>query len=581
MQLFRARPAPYRVVTTILLLAGLGIAIGITVSLLAIGFLEGISWLNAEFIIAPHERIQLATRPTLLALVTVGVPAVGGLIVGFMLYYFVSVSRSLGPADTILVVQTRGTPQPVGSGIMSTLAAMISLGCGASVGQYGPLVYLGTLIGSLANFLRLKIPNLQAICIASGVAAAISVSFNAPIAGMVFAHEVILRHYSVKAFAPTTVAAAIGYIFANVIFDRPPLFLVIFEGVQYTHEFIFFALIGILGAFVAFIYAKGILFCQAYGERSNIPAVFRPMVAGIILGFVALGIPDVLGIGQESLRFATIDGAFGIGELTLLIVAKFLVTILCLGFGFAGGVFSPILLIGILFGALCGGIFEQLQIIGYSGVVPYAICGMMAVATPVIGAPLAMMLIVFELTRNYDLTIAAMVAVVFSNLLATRLMGHSFFDMQLAARGFDLVLGRINALIGYDSISSIMRTEFPLFNTDDKIGRVTFQLAHIGRTAGVVVDINSHVVGVVHVGDSTGRPPTTLAEEVMNRETIRFSENTTIAEALEAFRQSRYEVAPIVSTQSQELLGVVYESDVIQKYREITDTIRQEENEAI
>ncbi len=575
------KPARYSVVTSILLLAVLGITIGTVVSLLAIGFLEGIAWLNSEFLIAPHERIQLATQPLLLAAVTVGVPTLGGLLIGFIVHYFVSVRRPLGPADTILVVQTRGKPQPLGSGIISTLAAMLSIGCGASVGQYGPLVYLGSQIGSLANSLKLKIPNLQAVCIASGVAAAISVSFNAPIAGMVFAHEVILRHYAVKAFAPTTVAAAIGFIFANVIFDRPPLFLVVFEGVQNSYEFILFAVVGILSAFVAVGYSKGILICQQYASRSNIPAEFRPMTAGLILGLVALEIPDVMGIGQETLRFATIDGAFAISELTVLIIAKLCVTILCLGFGFAGGVFSPVLLIGILFGALCGNIIDQLQLINHSGVVPYAICGMMAAATPVIGAPLAMILIVFELTRNYDLTIAAMVAVVFSNLLASRILGRSFFDMQLAARGFDLAQGRINALVGYDSVTKIIRTEFVRFNADDKIGKVGFQLAHIGRTAGIVVNDHNQAVGVVHVGECAGHAPTTLLDQVMNREVMRFSEDTTISEALEAFRQSKYEIAPVISSSSQTLLGVIYEDDVIEKYREITDRVREEENDPI
>ena len=571
----------YSVPTTILLLAIVGVGIGVVVSLLAIAFYEAFLWLNKEFLIDPHERIQLANNPLLLSLATVGVPAVGGLLVGFIIYYFVSARRPLGPPDTILLVQTRGTPQPFGSSVASTFAAVLSLGCGASVGHYGPLVYLGTLIGSLVSSLRLKVPNLQAICIASGVAAAISVAFNAPIAGMVFAHEVILRHFSVKAFAPTTVAAAIGFIIANVIFDRPPLFLVVFEGVQYSYEFVLFAVIGILGALLAVGYAKGILLCQSYASRSGIPEVFRPMVAGLILGVVALQFPEVLGVGRESLRFATIGGAFELGELTILIIAKIFVTILCLGFGFAGGVFGPILLIGILCGALFGGILDQLQIFGHSGVVPYAICGMMAAATPVIGAPLAMILIVFELTRNYDLTTAAMVAVVFSNLLASRMFGRSLFDVQLAFRGFDLSLGRVNALISYGSVTEIMRTEYPIFSTRDKIGKVAYQLAHIGRTAGVVVDANERPVGVVHVRDCTGRPPTTLLKDVMNPETMRFSQDTNVGQALEAFRQSDYEVAPIVSAKTQKLLGIVYESDVISKYREIADRIRQEEHDPI
>ena len=175
---------------------------------------------------------------------------------------------------------------------MSTLAALLSLGTGASVGQYGPLVYLGTIIGSIAAKLNLEIRNLQAVSIASGVAAAIAVAFNAPIAGLVFAHEVILRHYSIQVFAPTAVAAAVGYVVANVMFHRPALFLVQFEGVQFGYEFIFFAIIGVLSALLAIIYAKGILTCEALIKRTNIPTQFRPMIAGMILGLSLIHISE-------------------------------------------------------------------------------------------------------------------------------------------------------------------------------------------------------------------------------------------------------------------------------------------------
>ena len=147
------------------------------------------------------------------------------------------------------------------------------------------------------------------------------------------------------------------------------------------------------------------------------------MLAGAMLGLAAIWLPDILGIGKETLRFAVIDHAFVPGELAFLLVAKILATALCIGFGFAGGVFSPSLLIGILFGALAGNgaelVFGDLR----SDLAIYAICGMVSVTSAVIGAPLTTILIVFELTRNYDLATAAMVSVVFSNLVSYRVFG--------------------------------------------------------------------------------------------------------------------------------------------------------------
>jgi len=237
------------------------------------------------------------------------------------------------------------------AGVVSTAAAAVSLGFGASVGQYGPMVYLGAMVGDLAARLRLRVPNLPAIAIACGVAAAISTAFNAPIAGLVFAHEVVLRHYSTQAFAPTTVASCIGYILANVVFERPALFLIKFDGVQHGHEFALFGVLGMLAAGAAIGFMVLIQKSGWIAACSQIPRATRPAVAGLVLGMTALWLPDVLGVGKETLRFATIEGAFEANELLLLVVAKILLTALCIGFGFAGGVFSPALLIGILLGA--------------------------------------------------------------------------------------------------------------------------------------------------------------------------------------------------------------------------------------
>ena len=148
-------------------------------------------------------------------------PTVGGLLVGLAHRYLSPAGRPLGPPDVIRAVQFNAALPDARSGLVSTATAALSLGAGASVGQYGPMVYLGALIGGAARRLRLGVPNLPAIAVSCGVAAAIATAFNAPIAGLVFAHEVVLRHYATQAFAPVTVASATGYVIANVVFDRP------------------------------------------------------------------------------------------------------------------------------------------------------------------------------------------------------------------------------------------------------------------------------------------------------------------------------------------------------------------------
>jgi len=271
--------------------------VGTFVSLAAITFVECIAWLNDLLLISPRSRIQVQ-HSVLLDTATILVPTLGGLTVGYLIYRYSTAGRPLGPADVIKAVQLNIRLPSVRDGCISTLAATLSLGSGASVGQYGPLVYLGSLSASLLTRLRLRIPNLQQVLLACGVAAAISTAFNAPIAGLVFAHEVILRHYSMQAFAPTTVAAATGYVVANVVFDRPPLFLVEFHGVQHEYEFVIFALLGTACAFLAVFLMRSIIWITAQSKKIRLHPALKPALAGLCVGVTALHLPSRFGFSQ-------------------------------------------------------------------------------------------------------------------------------------------------------------------------------------------------------------------------------------------------------------------------------------------
>lgn len=567
------------IVYQIILVTVVAIVVGTAASLAAIGFVDAVHYLNDRLLISPYARVLAEDRPGLVAAATLIVPAAGGLIVGLMVHFLVREKRGLAPPDAILAAQTSGPAPGFRSGVASSLAALVSLGSGASVGQYGPLVYLGAMFGNLAGRLRLNLRHQRSIAIACGVAAAISTAFNAPIAGLVFAHEVILRHYSLRAFAPVTVAAATGYIIANVIFDRPALFLVSFERVEHSYEFVFFALEGVLCAGLAWVFMLLLRFSTNIARRHIAVPWVRPAIAGLMVGLVALWIPEVLGIGQETLRFATIEGAFGIGELGLIIVAKLVLTALCVGFGFVGGVFSPALLIGILFGAFYGLMLPYLAPVPHSGLEVYAICGMMALASSVIGAPLTTILIVFELTRSYDLTIAAMVAVVFANLISYRVIGRSLFDLQLRERGFDLSLGRDKAILETHRIRDYLSTNVTTVSERDTVGDVRQRLVDDHRSEAMVLNRDQKLLGVVRLQGIVNSQADTPVLETAIQSFTTFDEDTSVWQSMEMLRGFLGEAVPLVDRRGR-LKGVVPEEAVIRAYLEIVHDLREEENEA-
>jgi len=376
-----------------------------------------------------------------------------------------------------------------------------------------------------------------------------------------------LRHYSTQAFAPTTISAVTGYVLANVIFERPALFLVQFEGVQHGHEFLLFGALGVLCAGLAIMFMRLVLRITVMAAQSGIPKILRPAAAGLALGLTALWLPDVLGVGKEALRFATIEDAFGAGELAVLVAAKIALTALCIGFGFAGGVFSPALLIGILFGALFWTAIDGTGALSTSGIAVYAICGMMALTSPVIGAPLTTILIVFELTRNYDITIAAMVSVVVSNLIAHRVFGRSLFDVQLARAGADLSAGRDRARLQAMPVSTCLTGDIIVATQDIPVDEIHARLDSSPWSEAYLTDSDGRFAGVLSRSARTPHVPS-----------LQFHDGTTVLEAMQALRGFIGDAIPVIHRDTGKLIGVVSEASVIEAYLDISQSLRREEN---
>jgi CIC family chloride channel protein len=560
------------------ILTGTALIIGTAAALAAIALLALVDALNTWLLVAPKARVQSEQLHWLVVTATLVVPTVGGLLVGLAHRYLSPAGRPLGPPDVILAVQFNTALPDVRSGLVSTATATLSLGAGAAVGQYGPMVYLGALIGDTARRLRLDVPNLPAIAVSCGVAAAIATAFNAPIAGLVFAHEVVLRHYATQAFAPVTVASATGYVISNVVLDRPALFLVTFEGVAHGYEFVLFAVLGLLMALAAVGFMRLLLRTGPALRRAIPRAEFRPAAAGLALGLTALALPDVLGIGRELVRFATIEGAFGGGELVVLIAARIVMTAVCLGAGFSGGVFSPALLIGSLWGALFWMGATGVLGIDTAGVPAYAIAGMMAFASAVIGAPLTCILIVFELTRSYDVTIAAMVAVVFSNLVSHRMFGRSLFDVQLAERGLDFSLGRHRARLASLTVRDLVNDTAVTARADEPATAVAVRLARHEWPRAFVTDAQGRLVGVF---DAAAAEPATTVGAAARPAGIAFYEDTDLATAMEMMRGFSGDAVPVVGRDDGRYLGAVSEAALVSAWLDHSRRLREEENASL
>ncbi len=410
----------------------LGCFAGAAVALLR----EFIATLQLLFFNAEVERLSFTVAKLPWWHVVI-VPTLGGLLVGILTYRYLPGRRPHNVSDVIEANALKGGRMSSRTGLKAALISGISIGSGASVGREGPAVHLGASISSwIGRRLHLSKP-LTRTLLGCGVASAVAASFNAPIAGALFASEVVIGHYALKAFAPIVIASVAGTAVSRAWFGDFPAFTFDTGIIASLWEFPAFAILGLLSGVLAIIFMRSVELASKASRALPTPEWARPAIAGFILGGIALQLPQVLGIGYAAMESALLM-EFTLWTLIGICIAKVAATAICLGFGFSGGVFSPALVIGAMLGASYGIVATDVFPDHSSNVSVYAIVGMGAVAAAVLGAPISTTLIIFEMTSNYGLTLAVMVAVVIASEISHHFYGRSFFSVQLLNRGIDV-----------------------------------------------------------------------------------------------------------------------------------------------
>lgn len=428
--------------------------VGVAVGYAALGFRLAIGMFQLPWLWTASERVVSAAAQVpwwnvLLA------PMIGGLIVGFLLERFVGGRRAHAVADVIESRALRDCRIDVRTGLWSAFLAAMSLGSGASLGREGPVVHLGAMLASsIEDRFRLTPASRRAL-FAAGVAAAVSSSFNAPIAGVLFAHEVILGHYALRALVPIVIASVAGGIVSRLHFGNFAAFAVPEYQITTYWEFPAFVLLGVTCATVAVLFQVAIMLSERVVWRFDMPLWLRTGLGGLAVGAIALVFPEVLGVGYETTDQALYRN-LPLSMLLMLIVAKTAATAISMSVRFAGGVFSPSLYLGATTGAAFGIIATStFPDVGASHGL-YAILGMGAVAASVLGAPLSTTLICFELTGGYSMTIALLLTVSISVALSQAVLGQSFFHWQLGKRGLFLQEGPHKSIMRRLMVSSFM-----------------------------------------------------------------------------------------------------------------------------
>ncbi len=481
---------------TLAVLTGLGAGLG------AIAF----RWLIGAFTMvftgqSDYGAVSRPTHPDLPFLgiwFIVAVPVVGGLLYGPLIDRFAREARGHGVPEVMLAVAERGGRIRPRVAIVKSLASAICLGSGGSVGREGPIVQIGSALGSaIGQALRVGESSLR-LLVACGAAGGISATFNAPIAGVFFALELILRDFEVRSFGAVVLASVTADVVSRAAFGSssflplPPFTIV------NLWEYPLYATLGLVAAVVGIGFSRVLYGMEDVIDRlwEPRPEWLRPVAGGLVLGLLLLALPQLYGVGYAPLEQA-IGGHDALELLLLLLVGKMIATSLTIGIGGSGGVFAPSLFIGGMLGTAFGVVVNSL----FPGMVApagaYGLVGMGAVFAAAAHAPITSVLILFELTGDYTVILPLMTAIAVSAGVSALLTSETIYTLKLRRRGIDVRRGRAASVMDLITVRNAMRPVPDPVSTTAPLGEVVDRLIAAGVETLPVVDQAGVYSGIV------------------------------------------------------------------------------------
>ncbi|MCK7621843.1 chloride channel protein [Streptomyces sp. RS10V-4] len=383
-------------------------------------------------------------------------PVVGGLLYGPLVDRFAKEARGHGVPEVMLAVAQRGGRINPQVSVVKALASALCIGSGGSVGREGPIVQIGSALGSTLGRVVKVSEDRMRLLVACGAAGGIAATFNAPLAGVFFAMELILGTFSAEAFGATVLASVTASVIGRAAFGNTAFLVLPPFHVEHLAQYGLFALLGVVAGVVGVGFTRVLYWIEdACDWAWRGPEWLRPAAGGLLLGLILLVLPQMYGVGYPVLEKAT-QGGYVIAFLLLLLVGKVVATSLTIGIGGSGGVFAPSLFIGAMLGAAYGAVAGHL-IPGTAGNAgAYALVGMGAVFAGASRAPITAVVILFELTGQYTIILPLMLAIVLATATSRLLSRDTVYTLKLRRRGIDLHASAPHAALGSQTVETVM-----------------------------------------------------------------------------------------------------------------------------
>ncbi len=422
---------------------GLAGALGAVLFRLLIRAIQGFAFEGVDGLVAVFEEgIAAETRDPLDVAQhmawywKIAIPAIGGLLVGPLIYFFAREARGHGIPEVMKAVAVRGGVIRARIVGVKALASALSIGTGGSVGREGPIVQIGSAFGStLGQWLRLNAAGVRTL-VGCGAAAGISATFNAPIAGAIFAAEIIVGDFAVTQFTPIVISSVVASVVTRYAVGNHPAFPVPDYEIVSPFELGPYMIAGIAAGLVAVAFIRTLSLAEDTFARIPMPEWSKASLGGAMVGVMAIWLPNVYGVGYTTISGALM-GQLTVGLMAILVVAKIIATSVTIGSGGSGGVFAPSLFLGAMAGGVVGTLVEQYFPGATASSGAYALVTMGAVVAAATHAPVSAIIIIFELTQTIDIIPALMTACVISTLVAQISYRDSIYTTKLRRQGID------------------------------------------------------------------------------------------------------------------------------------------------
>jgi chloride channel protein, CIC family len=504
------------------------------------------------------------------------IPAIGGLIVGPLINYFAPEAKGHGVPEVMQAILLRGGIIRPRVAFIKTIASAVTIGTGGSVGREGPIIQIGSSLGSMVGQLLRIPPNRLKTLVGCGAAAGIAAAFNAPIAGALFAVEIILMDFTVAQFSPIVISSVVATVISHTFEGNYPAFIVPGYELVSSYELIFYFILGIASGLISFLFIKILYFFEDFFDyKFKFPENFKPALGGLAIGIIALYFPHIMGTGYDTINNA-LYGKIVWYMAFLLVFVKIFATSITLGSGGSGGIFAPSLFIGAALGSFLGSVVGTYfpDITATPGA--YALVAMGGLLAGTTRAPLTAIIMVFELTKDYNIILPLMITCVISTMLSSRLSSESIYTLKLLRRNIGIKEGvEINVMESI-FVREVFTKEYESVKLHDNFTQIVNHLIKGKSSEYPVVDDEGNVKGIISIHDIKDHlyerdelKHVLVASDFVNTsfETLKPTDNCNIA--LDKMKRYDLEGLPVNDgLNKNKIIGMIWRKDILDAYQE-------------